>query len=345
MKVHVQTGNLENYKIYLKVIKAIDEFLEKKRYLKIDLPTLSPALIPESYLEVFETEFKYLDKKDKLYLTPSPELFLKRLLAYSIGNCYYLGKSFRNSDPSAKLHSFEFTMLEFYKMNADYMNIADEVLEMLSFISQRVIVSEAKQSQKKITSSPSASRNDKLPSFDRWEKLTVAEAFKKYAQISQKELFDHHLFLKEAQKKGYRIEGFTYEDVWSQIYVQEIESNLGVNGYPTLIYDYPKEFAALAKHNLDGKTAQRFEFYINGIELGDCYSELTDWKEQQKRFVQEAYKRKKQDKISHPIDKGFIEALKYGLVDCSGIAIGIERLAMIFAGVDSIDKLKLINIK
>lgn len=327
MKVDSLTGNLENYKIYLKVIKAIDQFLEKKRYLKIDLPVLSTALIPESYLEVFETEFRYLDIKEKLYLTPSPELFLKRLLAYGIGNCYYLGKSFRNSDLPAKLHSFEFTMLEFYKMNVDYMGIADEVLEMLKYIKNQI-------------------SNRKLKvKFNKWEKLTVAEAFEKYAQITQKELFNHNLFLKKAKKKGYNITGFSYEDVWSQIYVQEIEPNLGVNGSPTLIYEYPKEFAALAKHNPDGKTSQRFEFYINGIELGDCYTELTDWKEQQKRFFKEYFSRKVQGKIVHPIDKGFIEALKYGLGSCSGIAIGVERLAIIFAGVDSVEKLKLINIK
>lgn len=117
-----------------------------------------------------------------------------------------------------------------------------------------------------------------------------------------------------------------------------------MNGYPTLIYDYPKEFAALAKHNKDGKTAQRFEFYINGIELGDCYNELTDWKEQEKRFNIESKFIKKSNKIHHPIDKGFIEALKCGLKDCSGVAIGVERLAMVFADVDSIAKLKLINI-
>jgi elongation factor P--beta-lysine ligase len=324
MKIQTEIGNLSNYKKYLAVEEATHNFLKGRGYLNIDLPVLSPALIPESYLEVFETEFKYFKDKNKLYLTPSPELFLKRLLAHGVGDCYYLGKSFRNSDPTATLHSFEFKMLEFYKMGADYMDIADEVLEMLRHINKRI-------------------ENKKL-NFDKWEKLTVAEAFQKYSGVNENELFDHELFIDKANQKGYRTEGFTYEDLWSQMYTQEVEIHLGKNGYPTILYDYPKEFAALAKHNADGKTAQRFEFYINGVELGDCYTELTDWKEQSARFDEEDKRRKETGKTTHPIDKGFIEALKYGLGSCSGIAIGMDRLAMVFAGVKSIDKLKLINI-
>lgn len=324
MKIKTTLEYLDNYKIYLKVEETVNEYLKKKGYLKVELPVLSPVLIPESYLEVFKTEFLYQDKKESLYLTPSPELFLKRLLAYGLGNCYYLGKSFRNSDPAANLHSYEFVMLEFYKTGADYMDIAQEVLGMLRFINLKI-------------------KNKKL-NLKNWEKLTVAQAFQKYSDISKKELFDHKLFLKKAKIKGYKVDGFSYEDIWSQVYTQEVEPNLGLNGKLTILYDYPKEFAALAKHNEDGETSQRFEFYINGIELGDCYTELTDWKEQEMRFKNEELNRKKQVKIDHPIDKGFIEALKYGLSDCSGIAIGLERLAMIFAGVDSIHKLKLVNI-
>ncbi|HEX7542563.1 MAG TPA: amino acid--tRNA ligase-related protein [Patescibacteria group bacterium] len=326
MKIQTSVNNLKNYKVYLQVEKAVNEFLEKNNYLKVDLPVLSPSLIPESYLEVFETEFKFLDKKEKLYLTPSPELFLKRLLVYGVGDCYYLGKSFRNADPPAPLHSYEFTMLEFYKMGADYMGIADVVMKLLQSITKQLRMTnyELNYQGKKI-------------SFENWEKISVAEAFEKYANISEKELFNHKLFIKKANEKGYQTKNFTYKNLWSQIYSQEIEPNLGVNGCPTLIHDYPKEFAALAKLNKDGRTTQRFEFYIEGIELGDCYTELTDWKEQELRF-------KKEKKIIHPIDKGYIEALKYGLQDCSGIAIGFERLALIFANATSIDQLKLINI-
>lgn len=331
MKIQTNIQNLNNYKIYLQIEQAVNEFLQKKGYLKLDLPVLSPVLIPESYLEIFETEFFYFDKKDKLYLTPSPELYIKRLIAYGVGDCYYLGKSFRNSEPNSSFHSFEFTMLEFYKVNASYMDMADEVLEMLNYIQMKIQNSKLNFGIKNLK-------------FNKWEKLTVAEAFKKYAGISEKELFDKQLFLKKAEKKGYQVKGFSYEELWSQIYVQEIEPRLGKNGRPTLIYDYPKEFAALAKLNSDKKTAQRFEFYIEGVELGDCYTELTDWQEQQMRFKEEGKKRKKMGRIIHPIDKGFIDALKYGLPSCAGIAIGFDRLVMVFLGENSINSFKLITI-
>jgi len=330
MKVITLPNNLPIYRLYLKIKQTIEEFLQKKGYLKIDLPVLSPALIPESYLEVFETEFKYFGKKEKLYLIPSPELFLKRIVAYCKVNCYYLGKTFRNSELFSDLHSPEFTMLEFYKIGADYLDLADEVLEMLQYINKKL--------KTQISKLKTVRKNLNL---DRWEKLTVAQAFEKYAQITEEELFNHQLFLKKAKEKGYQTEGFSYEEVWSQIYVQEIEPHLGKNGYPTLIYDYPKEFAALAKLNSDGKTAQRFEFYIDGIELGDCYTELTDWQEQERRFEIEQKKRIDEKKILHPVDKGFIEALKYGLNPCAGIAIGVERLAMVMLGQSTIKNLKL----
>jgi len=335
MKIHCDSSNMSAYRSYLAVTNSIEEFLKWKNYLKVDLPVLSPALIPESYLEVFSTDFRYQGKKTTLYLTPSPELFLKRLLSYGVGDCYYLGKSFRNSDPPSSLHGYEFTILEFYKRKADYMDIANEVLKMLQFINYKLTNSRIN----------GLVYQGKKISLSKWEKISVAKAFENYAAIDESTLYDKKKFMTAAEKKGLTTKNFTYEDVWSQIYSMEVEPNLGKNGYPTLIYDYPKEFAALAKLNPDGKTTQRFEFYIDGIELGDCYSELIDWKEQEKRFAIENEKRKKNHREIHPIDKGYIEALKYGLEDCSGIAIGVERLAMIFTNTKSIKELRLISIE
>lgn len=338
MRIDTTTENIDNYKKYLQVTQLIDQYLQQNNYLKIDLPVLSPALIPEGYLEVFETEFKYLNKKEKLYLTPSPELFLKRLLAHGVGDCYYLGKTFRNSELISSKHTPEFTMLELYKVGARYLDIADVVLGMLQHIS------------KSVYGKTSFNYLGREVDVTRWEKLSVAQAFQKYANITADELFNQEKFVKKAADKGYVIYDsqtnkiFSYEDLWSQIYSQEVEPQLGKNGHPTLLYEYPKEFASLAKHNDDGKTARRFEFYIEGIELGNCYEELTDWQEQEKRFHKEAAERETTEKTNHPIDTGFIEALKHGLPACSGIAIGVERLGMIFTDLESIEKLKLISV-
>jgi elongation factor P--beta-lysine ligase len=315
-------------------------------------------------------------------------------------------------------------MLELYKVGADYMDISEVVLELIQGIAKAChpewnegskdgMLRQAQHDQYKIT------YQGTQINLSRWEKMTVAEAFQKYAEITEAELFDHVMFREAAKRKGYAVEipntkyqipnktqvsksnvpvggqipnnlsidpvlrqaqhdsgddkqgvvevqrrdpdrslprttirgeddskggYFTYEELWSQIYSNEVEPHLGKKGYPTLLYDYPVEFAALSKPNPDGKTAQRFEFYIAGIELGNCYSELTEWPLQEERLRKEQQERAKSGKISHPTDWGFIESLKKGLPECSGIAIGVDRLAMIFANVDSIEKLKLVSL-
>ena len=324
MQIKTEISNLINYRLYLTILQVVENYLKKQRYLRIELPVLSPALIPELNIKAFETEYKYIKKKQKLYLTPSPELFLKRLLAHNIGNCYYLGKSFRNNEQNSSLHSFEFTMLEFYKIGSNYMEMANEFLKMIQYISKIIF-------GKKVIE-----YNGKEIDLSKFEKISITQAFEKYAGIKEKELFNKSLFLKKAREKKYTVKGFSYEELFSQIYATEIEPNLGINGYPTLIYNYPKDFSSLSKLSSDKKTAERLEIYICGIELANCYTELNCWKEQQKRF--------KIRKASHSVDMGLIKALQYGLKNCAGIAVGMERLGMIFADVKSIHKLRLINI-
>jgi elongation factor P--beta-lysine ligase len=335
MPIHACIQNKYAYLRYLEVKRAIHEFLHTHGFLELDLPVLLPELIPESYLEVFETEYRFMGKSRKLYLTPSPELLMKRLIVVGIGDCYYLGKSFRNSEPDSSKHSGEFTMLEMYKLNTHYLGLADIVLQMLRYIAGKIYCSH----DSKIV------YQGAHVDLSRWERLTVAEAFDTYAGIPPDILFDHEKFQEACVKKGYAVsKNVSYAELWSQVYTNEIESHMGMNGHPTLLYDYPVDFAALSKPNSDGTTAQRFEFYIAGVELGNCYSELTDWQLQTRRLQEEQKLRLLSGKIRHPIDHGFAEALKKGLPDCAGIAIGVERLGMIFADVSSIQNIRLIEI-
>lgn len=332
MKISTNIHNLQKYKIYLSIVQNIENNLQKKGYLKLDLPVLSPALIPENYLEVFKTEYRCLNISEELFLTPSPELFIKRLLSEGIGDCYYIGKSFRNSVPNSSKHQFEFTMLEFYKVKQDYKYMAKEMLDILSNLSYQLF------GQNNIT------HEGKKISFEKWEEMTLAESFERYAYISPDELYNPDNFLSKVKKKGYVTDGFSFEDLWSQVYAQEIEHHLGTHGYPTIIYDYPVQFSSTSKPNNDGKTAQRFEFYIEGVEIGNCYSELTDPVLQKRRFFVDNEDRIRSDKIKHSIDWDFIKALEKGLPQSTGIAVGVERLSMIFSHASCLNDIKLIKI-
>ncbi len=332
MDIHTDLSHLSTYKTYLQLKQATHEFMKDKNYLEIDAPVLSTALIPESYLDIFKTDFSFFDRKQAMYLTPSAELFLKRLLTQGVGNCYYLGHCFRNSEPQSTLHSPEFTMLEFYKLGIDYQQMGDELLALMQHLATS------------IHGSHTFTYKGRSISVERWEKLSVAEAFRKYSSIPPEILFDETKFLEAAQSKGYSTEGFLYEDLFSQIFTQEIEPHLGTNGFPTLVYDYPLQMASLAKLNTDKKTAQRIEFYISGIEIGGCCTELADWQEQEKRFENEGLKRQKNGLVPHAIDKGFIQALKYGLPHCTGSGVGFDRLAMVLTNTSSINEIRIVDV-
>lgn len=329
MEIKSQINNLKNHQIFLEVKRLADIFLQKNGFLKIDIPLLSPKLVPESYLEIFETENLYSDNKEKLYLIPSPELFLKRLIVNGIGNCYSLEKSFRNNEPVEKKHSYEFTMLEFYRINADYFDIAQDVMNLIRFIAKNLYGKEQINYQGKDIN------------LEKFEKITVAEAFKKYSGIT--DIFDHKIFFEKAKEKGYRVENMDYIDVWSQIYGIEVEPNLGKNGLITFIYEYPPELAAITKIN-ERNIAERFEFYIEGIELGNCGNEGVIIEEYKKRFEKDISIRQRLGLINYKVDNEFIEVLEK-LPKCAGIAIGVDRLAMIFADVKNINDLKMIVIE
>ncbi len=330
MKVVTYPGNLKRHKQYLQLLKTVDLFLAETGYQKVDLPSLSPVLIPESYLEVFETEYRYMDQREKLYLIPSSELFLKRLLASGIGSCYTLMKNYRNAEAPSSRHLSEFTMLEMYKVNAHYFEIAEDVMGLFHAIC------------KELHNTDSFTYQGNSISLSDYEKITVQEAFQKYAKMS--DIYNKELFFKEAQSKGYEVDGFTYSDVWSQIYAHEVEPNLGMNGKPTIIYEYPRELAAVVEYDPQKNVAYRFEIYIAGIELGNCGSEVsptTDFQEMEERLHKEYEERKHNNKIMFPPDTEFVDNLRK-MKPTSGIALGIDRVAMLFTDTESVKDLQLI---
>lgn len=308
-RIHDNPALWERYFIREKVICAIRSFFEKEKFHEVETPVLISHPPAESYLDVFET--KLLDRNRRetpCYLSTSPEVSLKKLMVAGLGNCYSITRSFRNMETQSKTHNPEFTILEWYRVGADYTDIMNECERLFTHIGLK----------------------------HQWERITVAAAFKKYAAVDFDMFFDHAPEI--ARKKGYKLEeGTTWEELYNQIFLNEVEPNLGRGKTATILYEFPTQLAALAKKKAkDPRFAERFEVYAGGLELADAYSELTDPIEQEERFKKELAELKRSGKTMYDYDHDFIEALKIGLPKCAGIAVGIDRLVMLLAGTKDI---------
>lgn len=294
---------MAQYLVREKVVDAIRTFFKGRDFHEVFTPILVPVPSIEPNLEVFKTELRTSKgiKRDG-YLIMSPEFSIKKLLAGGIGNCFEITKCFRNEEEVSRLHNPEFTMLEWYRTNADYMDIMEDFEQL--FIK---IVSGNKLTYQGET-------YDLTPP---WPRVRIAEAFQKYAGCDVLKISDSDFY---------------------KIYFNKVEPELLKMKKPYFIYDYPISQASLSRPAKDPRFAERFEVFLAGLELGNCFSELTDSKEQKKRFEIEKTFRQAQGKTDYPIDEDLIEALKSGLPEVSGIAVGVDRLVMLAADVPSISE-------
>lgn len=337
----------DRYFIREKVIRATRSFFDAQEFHEVETPLLIAHPPAESYLEVFETTL--LDRQrrpTKAYLSTSPEVPLKKLMVAGLGNCYAITKSFRNMETQSGTHNPEFTILEWYRVGADYHDIMKDCEDLLLALRRAVIPAKAGTGLNE-TQTPDQVGGDNVIEYQGnrvdlsapWERLTMSEAFGKYAAVNFDDFLVEAKARTIAEGKGYRVqEDTTWEQLFNQIFLNEIEPKLGF-GKPTILYEFPGSMGALAKKKVsDPRFAERFEFYIAGLELGDAYSELTDPVEQEKRFQAELKEIKRMGKTSYEHDHDFIDALKVGLPTCSGIAVGLDRLVMLLSDVKSIDE-------
>jgi elongation factor P--(R)-beta-lysine ligase len=238
-----------------------------------------------------------------LFLQTSPELCMKRLLAAGYPRIFQICKCFRAAERGDK-HLPEFTMLEWYVAQFDYHQLMDQCQALVCAVAKDMGLAEIIRQNKKINLAPP------------WEKIAVADAFLKYAPVS----------LPEALA----------QDKFDEILVEYIEPYLGMNR-PTFIYDYPAKLASLAKLKEDDPSvSERFELYIGGLELANGFSELTDADEQRRRFEEAMKTRSDKNWARYAMPEKFLQSLE-SLPPCAGIALGIDRLAMIITGAAAID--------
>jgi len=317
---------LNQYLVREKVVDTIRSFFKNQGFHEVFTPVLVPVPSIEPNLEVFETELRTsTGKKKRAFLISSPEYAHKRLLSAGVGNLFEITRSFRNEEEVSRLHSPEFTILEWYRINADYKDTMRDFENLfLKIIGKDKMVYQDE------------TYDLTLP----WPRISVAEAFQKFAKVDIETLLSEEKLLNAGREKGYQVEeGVTWEQIFYQIFLNEIEPEFKKSHKPVFIYDYPLAQASLSRPCAsDPRFAERFEVFLAGVELGNCFSELTDAKEQKKRFEADLSERKKLRKTIYPIDEDLIEALKEGLPEVSGIAVGVDRLVMLAADVSSVSE-------
>jgi lysyl-tRNA synthetase class 2 len=316
----------------------------------------------EPHLDAFQTTWHTASGAHyRGYLTTSPEYAMKKLLAAGIAPIFQICKSFRDGEEVSARHNPEFTILEWYRANADYhdlMRDCEDLIREIAGVVRRKWRGDGASSREFQRSVPlhgpredgphpnplPAGRGDRMTWIYQgeavdlmppWDRLTVREAFERYAGIDV--FVDENELRNVAAGKGYAIApGTTWEQIYHQIFLNEVEPRLG-RGRPTILYDYPVAMAALSRARPDDPSlAERFEVYVAGLELANAFGELTDPAEQLRRLRAEQLERRALGKTAYDVDDDFIRALERGIPPSAGIALGVDRLAMFFADVTTI---------
>ncbi|MBO5137572.1 MAG: LysR family transcriptional regulator [Spirochaetaceae bacterium] len=324
--------DLERLQLRAKIIQDIRKFFIEKGYLELDTPALSESLIPETCLEVFTTNYvePWSEKTHPLYLVPSPEVHIKKIIAQHKVSVFQLSKCYRNAESIGRIHNPEFTMLEYYTVGADYKDSAAITEELFNYILP-----------------PETTKEEDVykhlrPPFIR---LTMDEAFAQYAGFKLSCCQRAADLVQQARRLGIMeqqdnpFDQWGWDDLYELILVQCVEPKLPKEK-PVLLMDYPAQVACLAQDVPSStKTAmwkQRWELYVQGIELSNCYSEETDSEKIRLYFEQEGEQKNSKARIPHKIDNEYWKIFN-NFPKCSGNAMGVDRLIALICGLKTIE--------
>jgi lysyl-tRNA synthetase class 2 len=296
-----------------RVISAVRRFLDDQGFIEVETPVLQP-LYGGAAARPFITHHNALDRH--LYLRIATELYLKRLIVGGLERVYELGKDFRNEGVDTT-HNPEFTMLEWYEAYADYADIASRCERLVAYVASEVGYSGS------VDLSPP------------WRRETLAEAIRGRTGIDVRQLRDRESLAEAMRARGLTVpEGDTWPQLVDELLSKHVEPALRE---PTFILDYPVEMSPFAKkHRAEEGLVERFEAYIDGMEIANAFTELNDPDEQRRRFMAQRELAGAGDLEAQPYDEAFIQALEQGMPPTGGIGIGIDRLVMVMSGRRSI---------
>ncbi len=302
-----------------KLVQALRDFMNEKGYLEVETPILQP-IYGGATAEPFVTHHNKLDMK--LYLRIANELYLKRLIVGGYEGVYEFAKDFRNEGLS-RFHNPEFTQVELYVAYKDYRWMMDFVENMLKHVSQTLHdTTTIKTGGHEIDFSGEWPR---IPLFEAIENATAKDLFNKNLSALKEAAYELNIEPESGAGKGKIID---------QIFSECVEPNLI---QPTFITDFPIEMSPLAKkHRSKEGLVERFEFFCNGRELANSFSELNDPQDQRKRFEAQGRLRTTKYDENPSIDEDFLQSLEYGMPPTAGLGLGIDRLAMIMTNSESI---------
>ena len=315
-----------------RITAAVRGWFAARDFVEVETPALQVSPGNEAHLHAFATEALDLNgRRAPLYLRTSPEFAAKKLLAAGETRTFELARVWRNRE-RGPLHHPEFTLLEWYRVGETYETLMADCASLLALAADTV---EAKNL---------SFRGQTIDPHVEPEKLTLAEAFDRYAHIDLLStveadgVTDRDALAAAAQAQGIRLApDDTWADVFSRVLVEKIEPHLG-RERATILCEYPVSEAALARPKAsDLRVAERFELYACGVELANCFGELTDPVEQRRRFEAEMAEKARVYGERYPIDEDFLAALAV-MPAASGGALGLDRLVMLASGAGHIEQ-------
>jgi lysyl-tRNA synthetase, class II len=298
-----------------RMVTAIRRYLDDAGFLEVETPILQPRY-GGAFAEPFLTHSNALDAD--LYLRIATELYLKRLIVGGLERVYELGKDFRNEGLSYK-HQPEFTMVEWYEAYADYRDTMARIEELIPAVTEAAI-----------GTTRTTFRGHELD-LARWNRIKLVDALDEQGLWTRDEE-DLRTRLTE------RAIDTKQDKTWAQL-VDHALSSFVEPGLiePTILYDYPIELSPFARATDDDPTiVERFEFFVGGMELGNAFSEINDADEQSERFAMQEGEREAGDVTAEAGDPDYVEALSYGMPPTGGLGFGIDRLAMVLTGRETI---------
>lgn len=297
------SASIETLRARAKILNLIRNFFSERDVLEVETPLIGHTSVTDPFIESIPVFCKTaaLQAPTQYYLQTSPEYAMKRLLASGSGAIFQITKAFRQEE-LGRFHNPEFTMLEWYRPQFDHHALMDEVDELLQFILKT----------------------------ERASRYTYQQLFEKFFAINPHTATSNELMNCASEQKISVATQIHDRDTWLQLLMSHcIEPTLGETA-PCFVFDFPATQAALARiKGTDPAIASRFEVYFHGIELANGFHELQDVHEQRQRFLKNNDERQNLHLSTLPIDEFFLASLAYGLPDCAGVALGIDRLIML----------------